>query len=78
MWNYMGDMGWNSGWSWFGLTHMLLWWALLILGISVLAKWLIGSGRTSGGHALEVLQVRYARGEIGKEEYERMKRDLAY
>lgn len=78
MWGYVGDMGWGSGWGWFGLTHMLLWWVLLILGIAVLAKWLIGSGgRTSGSRALEVLQERYARGEIGKEEYEQKRRDLA-
>jgi putative membrane protein len=77
MWDYMGNMGWGSGWGWFGLTHMLLWWLLLILGVAVLAKWLIGGRRSSGSRALEVLQERYARGEIGKEEYEQKKRDLA-
>lgn len=77
MWSHMGDMGWGSGWGWFGLTHMLLWWVLLILGIAVLAKWLLGSGRMSGDRALEVLKERYARGEIGKEEYEQKRRDLA-
>lgn len=77
MWGYMGEMGWGGGWGWFGLTHMLLWWVLLILGIAVLAKWLIGSGRSAGNRALEVLHERYARGEIGKEEYEQKRRDLA-
>lgn len=77
MWGYMGDMGWGSGWGWFGLTHMLLWWVLLILGIAVLAKWLIGGGRKSDDRALDVLKERYARGEIGKDEYEQKRRDLA-
>ena len=77
MWGYMGDMGWGSGWSWFGLTHTLLWWVLLALGIAVLAKWLFGGGDRSGDRALDVLKERYARGEIGREEYEQKKRDLA-
>ena len=76
-WGYMGDIGWGSGWGWFGLTHMLLWWVLLILGIAVLAKWLMGSGRASGNRVLDVLKERYARGEIGKDEYEQKERDLA-
>jgi len=77
MWDYMGNMGWGSGWGWFGLTHMLLWWVLLVLGIAVLAKWLLGSRREGGDRALDVLKERYARGEIGKEEYEQKRRDLA-
>jgi putative membrane protein len=71
------DAGWGAGWGWFGLTHMLLWWVLLILGIAVLAKWLMGSGRKGDDRALEVLKERYARGEIGKEEYEQKRRDLS-
>jgi putative membrane protein len=77
MWGYMGDMGWGSGWGWFGLTHMLLWWVLLVLGIAVLAKWLLGGRGASGGRALEVLRERYARGEINKDEYEQKRRDLS-
>jgi putative membrane protein len=77
MWGYMGDMGWGSGWGWFGLTHALLWWVLLALGIAVLAKWLFGGGDRNDNRALDVLKERYARGEIGKEEYEQKRRDLA-
>jgi putative membrane protein len=78
MWGQYG-MGW--GWGYFGVVHMLLWWALIVLGIVVLVKWLASGSATSGGsalsgRALEVLKERYARGEIGKEEFEQKKRDL--
>jgi len=63
-----------------GAAHMVLWWVLIILGIAVLAKWLFRSGaqdgRATGGNALEILKERYARGEIGKDEFEQKKRDL--
>lgn len=74
-----GGMGWG-GWSIFGAFHMLLWWALLILGIAVLVKWLFrGPSREEHrieNRALEILRERYARGEIGKEEFDQRKRDL--
>lgn len=74
-------VGW--GWGWFGLVHMVLWWFLIILGIVVLVRWLIGSGGTGsrvGGsdRALSILRERYARGEIDKAEFEARERDLAH
>ncbi len=77
-----GDMGnWGLGWGLFGVLHMLLWWVLIILGIVVLVKWLFGGSSRAGSaepsRALEVLKERYARGEIGKEEFEEKKRDLS-
>ena len=80
MWGDLGSMGWGWGWGFLGAAHMLLWWVLIILGIAVLAKWLFAGGaqerRGSGGNALEILKERYARGEIGKDEFEQKKRDL--
>ena len=77
----MGPMGWGWGWGFLGAAHMVLWWVLIILGIAVLAKWLFSSGRTergaTGGTALEILKERYARGEIGRDEFEQKKRDLS-
>jgi len=82
MWGDMG-MGWGGGWGGWGILgglHLILWWVLLILGIVVLFKLLIGgslrSGRETADRVLEILKERYARGEIGKEEYEQKKRDL--
>jgi putative membrane protein len=79
-WNGWG-MGSGMGWGIFGAFHMLLWWVLIILGIVVLVKWLFGgtSGQARGteNRALEVLKERYARGEIGKEEFDQKRRDLS-
>ena len=67
-----GDYGMGWGWGIFGAIHMVLWWALLIVGIAVLVKWLMaetpGGTRGAANRALEILQERYARGEIGKED----------
>ena len=74
----MGDWGaWGWGMS-FGWIFMILFWILVVLGIVALAKWLFsttGSGE-SGKRPLEILKERYARGDIAREQYEQMRRDL--
>jgi len=79
MWGDWG--GYGMSWGMFGALHMLLWWILIILGIVVLIKWLFGgsSRRDSGtaDRALEILKERYARGEIGKDEFDQKRRDLS-
>lgn len=60
---------------------MLLFWGLIIAAIVMLAR---GFGGRSGGGApglrektaLDILGERYARGEIGKAEFEEKRRDL--
>ncbi|HLD14517.1 MAG TPA: SHOCT domain-containing protein [Burkholderiales bacterium] len=77
----MGDMGglgwWGPGFGW---VFMLLFWLLIILGAAALIKWLVSQSRGTEQPRektpLEILQARYARGEIGKEEYELKRRDL--
>ena len=76
-----GDAG--LGWGWgmgFGMISMVLLWVLIILGIVVLAKWVGGSSASSGTPAsktaLDILNERYARGDIEKQEFEEKKRDL--
>lgn len=74
----MGD-NWHFGWGMgFGWLLMLLFWGLVILGIAALMKWLWPSngGGAKPKTALEILNERYAHGEIDREEYERIKRDL--
>jgi putative membrane protein len=81
MGNMMGDMG-SFGWgmSLSGGVFMLLFWGLIIVAIVALVKWLIGQPRQRDASrrnvALEILQERYARGEIEMEEFEQTKRQL--
>ncbi len=84
--NHMGMM---SGWGF--LLSALLWIGLIALGIWLLARLFPagGSSQASAGQGgrppvraerqetpLEILQRRYARGEITKEEYETIRYDL--
>ncbi len=80
-----GMMGWGGyggfGMGIFGMVLMLLFWGLIIVGLVLGVRWLWDQGRprpdTGAADApLEILKRRYARGEINKEEYDRMKQDL--
>jgi len=71
--------GWGLGWL--GMIMMLAFWALVIVALVLLIRWLaqVSRGGAFGGRgpqALEILKERYARGEIDKEEFEAKKRDL--
>ena len=71
------DYGWGMGFGW---IFMVLFWALVILGIVYLLKLISGGDRKSERNeetALEVLKKRYAKGEIGKEEFEEKKKDIS-
>lgn len=63
---------------------MVFFWALIIFGVVYLVRGAGGAGFNVGGprqdnhnRALEVLQERYAKGEIDAAEYEEKKRALA-
>ena len=82
MWGGMGSYGygWDGGWMGFGIIGMLMFWVLMIVGIVVLVKWVIGSQFSRSlpptKTAIDIVKERYARGEIDKEEFEQKKRDL--
>jgi putative membrane protein len=78
-----------SGWM---MGFMALFWVLVIVGIVLVLRALMMGGRMGhmgpGGHmggmgmgggserALSILHERYAKGEITKEQYDQMKRDI--
>jgi putative membrane protein len=70
----MEEFGW--GWVGLGILHMALFWVLVILGIVVLVKWLAGSTPRSETRAIDILKERYAKGELTRDQFEQMKRDL--
>jgi putative membrane protein len=71
------DYGWGMGFG-FGWFLMILFWALLILGIVYLVKLIAGSTKKEekAATAIDILKKRYAKGEISKEEFEKIRDDL--
>lgn len=59
------------------MLMMLVFWGLIIAGMVIGLRWLIGQGRVSGrDEAMDILRQRYAKGEIDKQEFDARARDL--
>jgi putative membrane protein len=76
-----GGWGMMGGWSWLWMLLMAIFWVLVIVGLVLLIRWLLTSFKpTKEGpetsRALEILKERYAKGEITKEQFQEMKKDL--
>lgn len=78
MWHDVDGMGW---WMLWGAFMMIFFWG----GLIALAVWVVRSfsdgresdgGESSRSRALIVAEERYARGEISREEFLRIKTDL--
>jgi len=78
-------MGWHGDWAWWMPFHGVLWLLVVvavIAGIVLLVRFLwhggdrraAQSGRRS---ALDILEERYARGELQREEFLQRKKDLS-
>lgn len=78
-----GDMmGWMGAWMWANALIGLGVLVLLILGVIAGVRWLVGTRKVGaqGGAsdtALEIARQRYARGEINREEFERLREGLS-
>jgi putative membrane protein len=73
----MMNYGFGSGGMILGSIFMILFWAAVILLIIWLYKQTTGGETTAKGEsALDILKKRYAKGELSKEEFEKMKKDL--
>jgi len=59
--------------GWFLMAFL---WAATIAGALLLFRSVGTSGKDGQSTPLEILKARYARGEISKEEFERMRKDI--
>lgn len=83
-----GDFGWGGGWMFFGGLTMLLFWGGLIVLIVWAIRAVISSNTANRSNKtpnsqnknvqspLEILQARYAKGEISREDYDVIRHDL--
>jgi len=65
------------------MIFMILFWGLIIFGTVALIRWLIQSpgrrshlGTGTGFDAMDILKKRYAEGEIARDEFETMKKEI--
>jgi putative membrane protein len=78
-WDWGGHPMWGmwGAWGLGMLLAMLAFWVVVIVVLVVGVRWLVAQGRDARRDtALEILRERYARGEIGKEEFDAKRRDL--
>jgi len=77
---------WHGGWGWghmmFGSLMMILFFGAIVLAVVFAARWLGGTAHrpeppSSESRALAILEERFARGEIEKDEFEERKRSLS-
>ncbi len=79
-WKMMHDWVGGSGWMWLMPLFGIAWFALLVVAIVLVVRW-IGHGNgargASASSARDILDERYARGEIDREEYLQRRNDIA-
>jgi putative membrane protein len=78
-WRMHEWMGWGWGGMWLGPLFMIGWLALLVALVVLVVRWLGGAAPTGARPertAREILDERYARGEIDREEYQRRRQDI--
>ncbi len=73
----MNGFGWGPGFGW---MFMILFWGLVIIGIVTIPRWFVDErwrkSEPLERTALDILDERYARGEIDRDEFEQKRRDL--
>ena len=77
-----GALGFGYGGGFLMPFIMIALWALLMIGVVYIFRLMTSSSKLNSlkvvpkASPVEVLKVRYARGELSKEEYEVIKRDI--
>ncbi|MDA8084920.1 MAG: SHOCT domain-containing protein [Nitrospiraceae bacterium] len=69
-WNWYG---WGMGFGW---IFMLAFWAIILFGIIFIFRVFVKSKGNGCESAMAILEKRYARGEISKEEYNKIRDDI--
>lgn len=63
-----------------GLISILLFWGVIVVAIVFGIKWIASQGKDQGkpssGFPMEILEKRYAGGEISEKEFKKMKQNL--
>jgi len=81
--------GWGGhmmyGMGWLGGPLMIVFWILLIVAGVALVRWLFAASRkdpaapaAAPDRSLAILKERYAKGEIDREQYQAMKKELGH
>jgi putative membrane protein len=74
-WNYGYGLGWFG--MFFGWVFMLAFWTVIIWSVIAFIQWSTKQGgEMRNNSALNILEERYAKGEISKEEFEEKKKIL--
>lgn len=74
MWDF--GAGWWWGWGFGGIFMILFWVGLVALIVWVVMKLSKGGETSSKKDPLDIAKERYAKGDISKEEFEQIKKDL--
>ncbi len=72
---HWGSFGWGMGFGW---TYMVIFWAVILTAFAFLVRAFTHRSDCSAYHEAPpyILKRRYAKGEITRDEYDRMKEDL--
>ena len=86
MWGYGPDYGMMGGWGggWMGPLFMMIIWVIILALAAAAVIWVVRSTASGGMNqprpdrprGLEVLEERYARGEVNRDEYLQKKGDI--
>jgi uncharacterized membrane protein len=80
MYGWMNWPDWTAGWSSGGMmitmtVHLL--WYLFVIGLAAVVALIIMRRIGMGGmNALDILKARYARGELSKSDFDRIRQDI--
>lgn len=67
---FWGHMWGNGMW---GGSMMFIFWLIVMVLLVLAVWWLVGSSRRDGANAREILDRRFAKGEIDEQEYKQRK-----